>query len=237
MNTIRPFHEMAKQQGTTLERALTNYVSMENKLRQDPIAGLDTIVYNLNLQAPDGTRLTFRDIAWHVLNQTPEQHQLLQAQNKADAQAQQIGQLHQTVSKLVNGIQQMQYQATFAQTRSALDRYADAHPRFDELGDLIEPRDQARFHAGSGLRQSGAAPPGNPRGSDPHPDGSDPYRDEAFLEPPQARPTARRAGTNQSAAARRSPAPSSARTARSDPTQTGYIPCLILRPMPPISRS
>ena len=138
MNTIRPFHEMAKQQGTTLERALSNYVSMENKLRQDPIAGLDTIVYNLNLQAPDGTRLTFRDLAWHHLNQTPEQQELLKHQNKVDAQASQIGQLHQTVNKLVNGIQQMQYQATFAQTRAQLDRYADAKPRFDELSDLIE---------------------------------------------------------------------------------------------------
>jgi hypothetical protein len=138
MNTIRPFHEMARQQNTTLERALNNYVSMENKLRQDPIAGLDTIVYNLNLQAPDGTRLTFRDLAWHHLNQTPEQQELLKNQNKVDAQAQQIGQLSQTVNKLVNGIQQMQYQQTFTQTRAQLDRYADAKPRFDELSDLIE---------------------------------------------------------------------------------------------------
>jgi hypothetical protein len=145
MNTIRPFHDMAKQQGTTLERALSNYVSMENKLRQDPIAGLDTIVYNLNLQAPDGTRLTFRDLAWHHLNQSPEQQELLKHQNKVDAQAQQIGQLHQTVNKLVNGIQQMQYQATFAQTRAQLDRYADAKPRFDELSDLIHREIQLGF--------------------------------------------------------------------------------------------
>jgi hypothetical protein len=138
MNTIRPFHEMARQQNTTLERALNNYVSMENKLRQDPVAGLDTIVYNLNLRTDAGQRITLRDIAWHVLNQTPEQQELLKNQNKVDAQAQQIGQLHQTVNKLVNGIQQMQYQQTFAQTRAQLDRYADAKPRFDELSDLIE---------------------------------------------------------------------------------------------------
>lgn len=138
MGTIRPFHEMAKQQGTTLERALNNYVSMENKLRQDPVAGLDTIVYNLNLRTDTGDRITLRDIAFHVLNQTPEQQELLKNQNKVDAQAQQIGQLHQTVNKLVSGIQQMQYQATFAQTRAQLDRYADAKPRFDELSDLIE---------------------------------------------------------------------------------------------------
>lgn len=138
MNTIRPFHEMARQQGTTLERALGNYVQMENKLRQDPIGGLDLIVHNLNLRADDGTRLTFRDLAWHYLNQTPEQQDLIKHSNATQAQQHQIGQLSNMVRSLANGIQQMQYQQQFAQTRGQLDRYAESHPRFDELGDIIE---------------------------------------------------------------------------------------------------
>jgi len=138
METIRPFQQMAAQQGTTLERALTSYTSMEQRLRQDPVAGFDVITQNLNLRADDGTPITFRDICWHVINQTPEQHQLVQAKNMQAAQHAQIGQLHREISQLATGIKQMQYQATFSQTRSALDRYADAHPRFDELGDLIE---------------------------------------------------------------------------------------------------
>ena len=138
METIRNFETMAKQQGTTLERALTSYTSMENRLRQDPVAGFDVITQNLNLRADDGTPITFRDICWHVINQTPEQHQLVQAKNMQAAQHAQIGQLHREISQLATGIKQMQYQQTFSQTRSALDRYADAHPRFDELGDLIE---------------------------------------------------------------------------------------------------
>jgi hypothetical protein len=138
MNTIRNFEQMAKQQGTSLERALTSYTQMEQRLRQDPVAGFDVITQNLNLQAPDGTPITFRDICWHVINQTPEQHQLVQAKNMQAAQHAQIGQLHREISQLATGIKQMQYQATFAQTRSALDRYADAHPRFDELGEAIE---------------------------------------------------------------------------------------------------
>ena len=44
MNTIRNFHQMATEHGTTLQKALTNYVSMEQKLRADPIGGLDVIV-------------------------------------------------------------------------------------------------------------------------------------------------------------------------------------------------
>ena len=138
MNTIRPFHQMATQQGTTLDRALGNYVSMEQKLRADVIGGLDVIIHNLNLRAPDGSKLGLRDIAWHILNQSPEQHKLVQNTNAQSAQSQQIGRLHQMVNTLATGIQRMQYAQQFTQTRGALDRYADAHPRFDELGDLIE---------------------------------------------------------------------------------------------------
>jgi len=151
---VKPYHEMAQQQGTTLDRALNNYVSMESKLRADPVAGLDTIVNNLNLRTPDGQRIGLRDIAWHVLNQSPEQHQLLQAQNSQSAQSQQIGQLHQAVSTLASGIQQMQYQARFSQTRSALDRYADAHPRFDELGPLIEQEIKLGFDLDTAYRRA-----------------------------------------------------------------------------------
>jgi TolA-binding protein len=121
-----------------LERALNSYTSMEQRLRQDPVAGFDVITQNLNLKSDDGTPITFRDICWHVINQTPEQHQLVQAKNMQAAQHAQIGQLHREISQLATGIKQMQYQATFAQTRTALDRYADAHPRFDELGEAIE---------------------------------------------------------------------------------------------------
>jgi hypothetical protein len=140
MNTIRPFDEMARQHGTTLQRALSNYVTMEQKLRADPVGGLDVIVSNLNLQTPDGRKLTLRDIAHHVLTQSPEQQRLTQHQNAQSAQSQQIGQLHQMVNTLATGIQQMQYERKFTDTRSALDRYAEdgQHPRFDELADLIE---------------------------------------------------------------------------------------------------
>jgi hypothetical protein len=61
MKPIRRFHEMAQQHGTTLEAALTNYTSMEQKLRADPVGGLDVIVNNLGLKAPDGQQDHLRD--------------------------------------------------------------------------------------------------------------------------------------------------------------------------------
>ena len=57
MQPIRHFHEMAQQHGTTLDKALTNYVSMEQKLRQDVVGGLDIIVNNLGLKTSDGQRI------------------------------------------------------------------------------------------------------------------------------------------------------------------------------------
>ena len=47
---VRGYHEMAQQHGTTLDHALHNYVTMEQKLRQDVIGGLDIIINNLNLR-------------------------------------------------------------------------------------------------------------------------------------------------------------------------------------------
>jgi hypothetical protein len=134
---IKQFHEMAQAHGTTLDRALTNYVSMEQKLRSDPIAGLDLIVHNLGLKSADGTPIGLRDIAYHVLTQTPEQLRMTQQGNSVQAAAHQIGALHQKVAGLENTLQQMHNVQQFTYTRSAVDQFAETHPRFDELGDLI----------------------------------------------------------------------------------------------------
>ena len=49
---IARFHQMAQEHGTTLDRALENYTSMERKLRSDVVGGLDVIVNNLGLTDP-----------------------------------------------------------------------------------------------------------------------------------------------------------------------------------------
>ena len=136
---VKRFHEMATQQGTTLEKALHNYVSMEQKLREDVVGGLDVIVRNLNLQDPEtGRRLDVRDVAYHILNMSPDQHRLVQQQNVQTAANNQIGQLHQEIAGLKSTLQQMHTAQQFTQTRGAVDQFADTHPRFEELGDLIE---------------------------------------------------------------------------------------------------
>jgi hypothetical protein len=135
---IARFHQMAQQHGTTLERALTNYTSMEMKLRQDVVGGLDVIVNNLGLKGPNGEKIGLRDIAYHVLSQSPEQLQQLQMGNQQTAASQQIGALHQKISGLENALQQMHTQQQFSYTRAQVDQFAASHPRFDELGVLIK---------------------------------------------------------------------------------------------------
>jgi hypothetical protein len=142
---LKQYHEMATRHGTTLDRALGNYISMENKLRQDVVGGLDVIVNNLQMYRQDGSQVNLRDVAYHILSQSPEQLQQLQSRNVQQAAGQQIGALHQKIEGLENTVKQMHTQAKFTYTRSAVDQFAASHPRFDELGDIIEQELQRGF--------------------------------------------------------------------------------------------
>ena len=128
---------MARQHGTSLQKALQNYTGMEQLLRTDLVAGLDLIVNNLKLRSPDGQQLGVRDVAYHILNLTPEQHRLTQSQNAHMAQSQQLAQLQQRQAALEQREQQMYARERFIHHRSEVDRFAASFPRFDELSGVI----------------------------------------------------------------------------------------------------
>ena len=154
METIRPFHQMAQQHGTTLQKALNNYTTMEAKLRADPIAGLDVIVNNLGLKGPNGERLGLRDVAYHVLSQSPEQLRQLQQGNQQVAASQQIGALHQEINGLKQHLHQMHTQQQFSYTRSAVDQFAETHPRLDELGEAVKREVDLGFDLDTAYRRA-----------------------------------------------------------------------------------
>jgi len=158
MNTIRPFDELAKKQGTNLNKALINYVSMETKLRNDVVGGLDLIVDNLNLRhddgSPQGRKLTLQDVAWHIINQTPEQRQMVAQRNAAAAQKLQLDAAQRRIANLEKQNQQAQYERAFVHTRGAVDQYAQSHPRLDELGDLIEAEVKLGFDLDTAYRRA-----------------------------------------------------------------------------------
>lgn len=154
MNGLRPYFDLARRQGTSLDRVLGNYVGIEHRLRQDPIGGLDLIVNNLNLRTSDGHRLGLRDVAGYVLSQSPEQLRSVQHGNAQTAQSQQITQLSNLVRSLAQNQQRMQYADTYRQTRWGVDRFAETHPRLDELGDIIEQELKLGFNLPTAYRRA-----------------------------------------------------------------------------------
>jgi hypothetical protein len=158
---VAAYDQLARQQGTTLQQALSNYIGIENKLRTDPVAGLDTIVNNLGLTDPQtGRRINLRDIAYHVLNQTPEALQVMQQGNAQNAVRQQLGALHQEVTATKQQLQQLHQERQYVHTRSAVDQFAESHPRFDELGDLIEKELNLGFDLPTAYRRAELLRPG-----------------------------------------------------------------------------
>jgi len=142
MEELRPYHDMATKQGTSLRKAFDNYYGIEQKIRQDWVGGIDIVVQNVaranGWKRPDGGPITVQDFAHHVLSMTPEQHQMSRQQNSQTSVEMQIGQLHQQLEKQGQTLSQFLYQQRFAGTRAEVDKFAEQHPRFDELADQIQ---------------------------------------------------------------------------------------------------
>jgi hypothetical protein len=142
MEELRPYHDLATKQGTSLRKAFDNYYGIEQKIRQDWVGGIDIVVQNVaranGWKRADGGPITVQDFAHHVLSMTPEQHQMSRQQNSQTSAEMQIGQLHQKLEKQEQTLNQMVYQQRFAGTRAEVDRFAEQHPRFDELADQIK---------------------------------------------------------------------------------------------------
>jgi len=146
MQPLMPYWQLARQHGTTLDRALNNYTGMERKLRADPIGGLDVIVDNMNLRTADGTKLGLRDIAYYIATQPPEAHRAIQSQNIMSAHDHRLEQLQQQNAYLAQQMQRLVYEQRYRHTRAGVDWFAKAHPRLDELGPTIVQELQRGFN-------------------------------------------------------------------------------------------
>lgn len=135
MNELRPFAELAKKSNTTLYRALDNYLGMEMKLSEDLFAGLDHIINNLNLTTKDGSnrRVTLADVCWSYVNQTPEQHALIQQRNAAQAQARRIQQQDARIAELERDRSEQALRQQYQHLRGGVANFATNKPRFEEL--------------------------------------------------------------------------------------------------------
>jgi myosin heavy subunit len=130
---VREYSDLAKQQGTSLKAALQNYVGIEQQLRKDPLGGLEQIVSNLGMKTPDGRAMTLRDVAAHIMGQTPDEQSSRQSSTIQELRSE-LASLKQQVGGVTQTIQQQQQHQTLAQVQS----FAQTHPRFDELSDAIQ---------------------------------------------------------------------------------------------------
>lgn len=133
---LKEYRELASKHGTSIKRALDNYVGIEQLLNKDPIAGLEKVVSNLGLKRQDGSAVTLRDVAGYILGQKPEdvasrQDAVIQSLNR------QIEELKTQIGGVTKNIESQQTQ-TLASTITGFAQEKDAsgnpiRPRFDEL--------------------------------------------------------------------------------------------------------
>lgn len=115
---LRPFDDMARQSGTTLERALQGYVGMENMLRSDPVKGMLAICQNAGI----------------------DPQAMAQALSGAPSQggaSPEVAQLQAHIRRLEEQVQGVGRTITERDVLSQVQSFARDRPRFDELsGDI-----------------------------------------------------------------------------------------------------
>ena len=126
LKPLEPFVKMAKDHGTTIDKALASYVNMEQLLRSNPAQGLRALAQNMGMHPQQMAQLL-----------TGGQQQGQQAQS---SESQTIRALQQEIQQLRNGMGQVQQ--TFRQQQetavlSQVEQFAAEHPRFDELAEEI----------------------------------------------------------------------------------------------------
>lgn len=122
--TLHEFHEMAKASGKELSGVVREYVSMENKLRQDPLGGLDMLCQRLGF--------SLRDVAAHVMGQKPEEQA-----SQQDATIRELRQIVADLQQKVGGVTQTIEQQREQATLTEINKFAADHPRFEELAEDI----------------------------------------------------------------------------------------------------
>lgn len=122
---LKDFEAMAAQHGTTVRGALENYTRIDQQLRNDPAAGVESILRSIGL--------TPQQYAQFVLGQAQQQQQNPQAAQTQQLQ-QQIAHLTQTVQQLTQGSQREREAARVAEVeRMVIEPFKASHPRYDEL--------------------------------------------------------------------------------------------------------
>lgn len=120
---LKPFFDLAQQQGVTVHDTLQRYVNMETALRQDLRGGLSALAQNFGM--------TLEDM---VAKATGGESVSTDKDRTIVALQQQIQDLSQQVSGVSQSMQQTQQDSILAEVNA----FADANPRFEELSEQIQ---------------------------------------------------------------------------------------------------
>lgn len=140
---VKPFAEMAKRSGTTLDQALSRYTQMEQTLRQDPTAGMRSLLNNMQMTPQQAIghiaaafNVTPERLAQHMQSD-PNAYTALAPRPQQQPQQQQR-QPDPEVAQLKQEVAQMRNEQVVSHTMNNLIvPFAESHPRFEELRPLI----------------------------------------------------------------------------------------------------
>jgi hypothetical protein len=123
LRPLEPFVKMAEQHGTTVDQALSRYVSMEQMLRQNPAEGLRSLAQNMGMTPQQMANLLNGQQPGQA---DPRDRQIMALQSQIQQMQQQFGSVSQT-------LQHQQQSQVVAQ----VEQFATGKPRFDELAPEI----------------------------------------------------------------------------------------------------
>lgn len=156
---VKPYADMAKQYGTTIDAALERYVAFDKDLNEDLIGGLDRIIRDKT-----GGQQGLKDIIGQLTGQKPEQAQS-EAATTIHRLEQKISQLEKSIGGVTGHIQSQTAQtinqqvATFAADKPNFEALADKVAEHIQTGkSLEEAYDQAVTDAQEMAKRLGFIP-------------------------------------------------------------------------------
>lgn len=125
---LKPYMQLAQQHGTTISKALDQYIGIERALKSSDPAHKNAALADVFQTAG----INPREWAAQLLGQSPDQVASEQDATIRELR-QHIGRLEQQIGGVTQNIQKQREQATLAE----INKFAEAHPRFEELaGDI-----------------------------------------------------------------------------------------------------
>lgn len=118
---VREFDQVARQNGGDLRTSLERVKAIEDAFTRNPIEGFNQVAQHFGL--------SLRDVAAHIMGQTPDQVQRQQDSTISQLQHK-IDQLTQQVTGVTGTLQTQQHQSVM----SELESFAQEHPRLNDEG-------------------------------------------------------------------------------------------------------